>query len=89
MNLNQLKSEPVLSMHRDWRTYSKDNLIHMLRNVEWCSDFDTVQDLWNDIECKLIKIIDSIVPLKTFINNVIPQCIPPQIKAKINKRNRL
>ena len=60
-----------------------------MRNVEWCSDFDTVQDLWNDIECKVIKIVDNIAPLRSFINNVIPQSIPPQIKAKINKRNRL
>ena len=54
----------------------------MLTDVEWCTNFDSVQDLWNDIELKIIKIVDSIVPLRTFVNNVIQQCIPPPPKLR-------
>ena len=38
---------------------------------------------------KLIKIIDDIVPLVDYVNDVIKEKTPKLVKNKINKRNRL
>ena len=51
--------------------------------------FCVVCRLSNNIELKLVNVVDSIVPLATFVNNVVPPCVPPQIKSKVNKRKRL
>ena len=47
----------------------------LLNNVEWCNDIETVQDLWNDIETKIVKVVDSIIPLTEFVNNHVPHHI--------------
>ena len=44
---------------------------------------DNVQELWNDNEMKVVKIVDAIVPLTKMINNRVPHHIPPLIKKKI------
>ena len=61
----------------------------MLEEVEWRIDIDNVQECWNDIEMKLVKVINVIVPIMPFNNNNISCPIPPNIKCKINKQNRL
>ena len=33
----------------------------MLNKVEWCIDIDNVQDLWNDIEMKIVRVVDVIL----------------------------
>ena len=43
INLEKVKN--VNLYKRDWRNYSKENLICLLNNVEWCTDFDNVQIL--------------------------------------------
>ena len=50
----------------------------MLNNVEWCIDIDSVQDLWNDIVMKIVRVVDVIVQLTTMINNRVPDPIPPK-----------
>ena len=87
--LVELPEIQVQFYKRDWRNYSKVNLLNMLNNVEWCMYIDNVQELWNDIEMKVVKIVDAIVPLTEMINNRVSHHIPPLIKKKINKRNRL
>ena len=61
----------------------------MLNEVKWCTEVDNVQECWNDIEMKLVKVIDVIVPIMPFNNNNISSPVPANIKSKINKRNRL
>ena len=68
MSINLLKNACEITYARDWRNYTKDKLVNMLKDVEWCKDFETVQDLWNDIESKIIRIVDVLVPVKKFIN---------------------
>jgi hypothetical protein len=51
---------------------------------------DSVQGVWNEFENKLINIVDEIVPIKEFENNLqLKSQVPPQIKHIINKRKRL
>ena len=57
--------------------------------LDWSNNADTVQEMWNDFESKLIKVVDNCVPLceakmDSFLNK---PC--PIIKSKLNLRNRL
>ena len=47
------------------------------------------QSFWNNMELKIVKIVDIIAPITKFSNNYVPPRIPPLIKSKINKRNKL
>ena len=80
-------ADPV--KRRNWRGYSKETLINKLTGVDWKIEINDVQQYWNVFESKLIKIIDDIVPLVDYVNDVIKEKTPKLIKNKINKRNRL
>ena len=72
------------NLHRDWRKYSKDSLCCLLSDVEWSIDIDDVQGFWNDFETKIIKVVDELVQLCAFVNNVVKEKVPRLIKNKIN-----
>jgi hypothetical protein len=42
---------------------------YAVTEVDWDLKFNDVQDFWNFFECKLLDIIDIIVPLTEFLNN--------------------
>ena len=35
-----------------------------------CNDIDTVQEFWNNIEMKIINVVDYIVPVTSYVNNL-------------------
>ena len=43
INVNVSKTPNVISYRRDWRKYSKSNLLVMFDEVEWCTNIDNVQ----------------------------------------------
>ena len=45
--------------------------------------------MWNDFEVKLINVVDSLVPMPKFTNDIIKDKPNPVIKRKLNLRNRL
>jgi hypothetical protein len=55
---------------RTWKQYNKERLIHMLSDVDWNIEEDTVQGFWNTFENKLINIVDTIIPMKIEANNI-------------------
>ena len=71
---------------RDWRKYSKSVLLSELALVEWTTDIDNVQNIWDSFESKLISVVDTIVPVIEFKNNRAVTKPPPVIKNKINKQ---
>ena len=73
----------------DWRRYSKDSLCNGLGRVDWSNNATTVQESWNDFETKLIKIVDSIVPITDFDGDKVADKPCPVIKRKFNIRKRL
>ena len=89
ITINAARNLPEITQRRDWRRYSKDNLVELLSNINWYEDINTVQEMWNDMELKIIKVVDIIAPLTEFVNNMIPPQIPPEIKRKLNKRQKL
>ena len=78
-----------LNRKRDWRFYSKEILNAKLNDGDWNTNIDMVQEFWNEFENKLIIVVDEIVPIRDFDENVIKEPTPKLVKNKINKRNRL
>ena len=60
-----------------------------MREVDWYSEFENVQDCWNSFECKLITVIDEIAPVSKFVNNEIKVKPCAHVKNKLNIRKRL
>ena len=48
-----------------------------------------MQNVWDEFECKLVKVVDKIVPLTNFVNKKAQTAFPSEIKPKINIRKRL
>ena len=57
--------------------------------VDWFSDVNNVQNMWDEFECKLVRIVDKVTPLTEFANNKVKDKIPFSIKQKISKRKKL
>ena len=57
--------------------------------LDWSNNADTVQEMWNDFESKLIKVVDNCVPLCEAKNGLFLNKPFPIIKNKLNLRNRL
>ena len=88
---NDIKSAPSVTIRRNWRHYSRDKLITLLNQTSWTIKSDSVQDAWNEIENKLIKIVDLIAPLEEFTNDRITKSTkaPTYILAAKNRRKKL
>ena len=87
--INIIKPKINVTFRRDWRHYSKDKLCDELCSIDWSTDIDDVQGFWNDFECKFIDVVDKIVPITKFENNIAKVPLPKVIKNKLNIRNRL
>ena len=83
------KGEPDVSIRRDWRKYSKEVLLGELSLVDWASEVNNVQNMWDAFESKLVRIVDKITPLTEFANSKVKTKLPNSIKQKINKGKRL
>ena len=53
------------------------------------TDVNNVQNMWDDFESKLVKVVDKVTPLTEFINRKVKTILPNSIKHKINKRKKL
>ena len=80
--VNGLKSKSDPVKMRDWRRYSKDLLYLELSKLDWNIGVDDVQQFWNIFESRLIRIVDSLVPLVDHHNNVIKEKVPRNIKKQ-------
>jgi hypothetical protein len=57
------KPAPKPIFKKNWQSYSKDNLIHMVLDTDWTFESDSVQGYWNEIEINLVGIIDIVAPI--------------------------
>ena len=81
---------PTIMLRRDWRKYTKHNLLSNLEKVKWQLDIEDVQSYWNVFEQELITVVDSVAPLATFSNNNIKNPdLPRAIISKQYYRKRL
>ena len=85
MTLGLGKKALEISIRRDWRKYTKEVLLEELSLVDWFSDVNNVQNMWDEFECKLEKVVDKVNPLTEFVNNKVKNKLPFSIKQKINR----
>ena len=67
--------------------YNKQILNYELSNVDWHILEDSVQGYWNQLENKLIKVVDRVAPMleaTQYRSKNTP--IPLGVKRKINKK---
>ena len=87
---NDAKVTPSYTKRRNWRHYTKEKLNSILSQTSWTILSDSVQDTWNEIENKLIKIVDIVAPIEEFTNERSTKSItPPFISAAKNRRKKL
>ena len=87
--INVCKPKIAITYRRDWRHYSSVFLCNELSKVNWSFLIDDVQGFWNDFELKLIDVIDKMVPITKFENNVVNVIVPRVIKNKLSIMKRL
>ena len=81
---------PKTMMRRSWRSYSKDSLNEGLTACNFDLGINDVQQLWNNMENEIIKVIDNLAPYTEFTNNVVTSTHPSvKLKPKIIKKRRL
>ena len=73
---------------RSWRTYSKELLVKKLQRVEWETEIDSVQSLWNRFEQELVTVIDKIAPM-VLTSSLSKMTVPQLLKKQQNRRNYL
>ena len=61
-----VRPEKKMLHRRDWRSYTKVRLCENLGLVDWSNNATTVQDAWNDLETKLIAVVDTLAPISVF-----------------------
>ena len=90
-NIQNVKTEIKTEIKRNWMLYTKEKLLQALMSEDWLLHSDDVQGCWNEMENKLIKIVDKLAPLQEFKNNSCTRVrmTPPVIKHLINRRKKL
>ena len=57
-------SEKRTILKRNWNNYSRDLLLEELRKIDWNIDCIEVQDINNELEQKLLTVVDKLVPVQ-------------------------
>ena len=87
--INVVRPPPRITVSRNWKNYSQNSLNGALSLIDWSNNLMEVQSVWNDFETKLIRVVDNLVPLTDFENNIVMKVPDYHIKRKLNIRKRL
>jgi hypothetical protein len=80
----------ITTLKRCWVNYNKEPLCRGLRTMDWNITDDTVQGYWNEIECKILDLINFLLPMSEFVNNHLQnQLLLTRVRNFINTRKRL
>ena len=82
-------SKEILNLkRRNWKKYSKEQLIEQLRQVKWKCEIESVQEMWNLIEQELMTVTDRLIPYENFEHNI-KRKVPNDLKPVMNRRSYL
>ena len=89
--IDKIQPNQSTQIRRCWKNYSKSLLLTYLSQSNWESNGNSTQDIWYEIENKLIRIVDVVAPMVEFKNNLSAdsQKTTATIKHKLNLRKRL
>ena len=75
---------------RCWKNYENSSLLEELSLCRFEMDIEDVQQLWNNMENKIVTIVDKVAPITEFTGNFSANTHPRVLlKPKINKKRRL
>ena len=60
----KIKHEKAAICRHNWKHYTPVKLNALLHDVDWQIEPDVVQAYWNNLESKIIEIVDQIAPLE-------------------------
>ena len=69
---------------RNWKYYSEEVLIGELQKIDWQIEIDSVQEMWNIYENKIIIVVDRLAPLEEFRGTINRAKGFPQMKRNQN-----
>ncbi len=72
-------------MVRNWKAYSKEKWIDLLRGEDWTKAQNSVQDISNYLETMILKNLQTLAPLKEQLLKYNSYLIPPHL-IKIRKK---
>ena len=88
-SIRVVKAAKKIIVKRDWRHYTKEKLVNKLRNVDFETNINNVQETWNRFENKIIDVIDILAPLVPFTNDSVTEKLTPKLKNLLNQKKRL
>ena len=84
------QKNPKITLRRDWRFYDVNVLRNRLSSLEFVLDLNCVQQTWNLFENELLKVVDEIVPIVEFANDIVlGSQHTPKLNTLLNKKKRL
>ena len=90
IELTQMKPPIKNITRRNWKNYSKQNIVNELSKINFEIDCTDVQQYWNIFENYVITAVDKIVPIVDLCPMKIKKAeIPTAIRTKMNQRSRL
>ena len=90
IDISTMEVKPKVTMKRTWREYSQELLLNRLSVCEFDYSITNVQQFWNNLENKIINVVDEVAPMVEFTNNYTTVTCPKTLlKPLINKKRRL
>ena len=90
IDISTMEVKPKVTMKRTWREYSQELLLNRLSVCEFDYSITNVQQFWNNLENKIINVVDEVAPMVEFTNNYTTKTCPKTLlKPLINKKRRL
>ena len=90
IDISTMEVKPKVTMKRTWREYSQELLLNRLSGCEFDYSITNVQQFWNNLENKIINVVDEVAPMVEFTNNYTTVTCPKTLlKPLINKKRRL
>ena len=68
--IDTIIDEQPTELRRCWKNYNIPTLLNNLTQISWDSTETNTQQIWNEIENKLIKVVDIVAPMVEFKNNL-------------------
>ena len=85
----QTKSVRSTIMVRNWKGYSREKWIDLLRGEDWTVAQHTVQDISNHIETMILKTLQTLAPLEEQLLKNNSYLLPPHLIKMRKKRKNL
>jgi hypothetical protein len=84
---HQNKSVRRTIMVRNWKNYSREKWIELLRREDWSITQQTVQDISNHLETMILKTLQTLAPLEEQLLKNHSYLLPPHL-IKMRKRRK-